>query len=180
MPEPRTEAASTQRPEERESGGTGGVSQSGVRLACGSVRRFSMATQTATGVTKGGATLPESEAVATIGVKDVKNARKFYEEKLGFEPEDVREDDVVTYSSGSSKIYVYKSDFAGTNKATAVTWVVNDVDALVSALNRKGVAFEHYEMPGMTLEGDVHVAGEMRAAWFKDPDGNILAVVNEG
>ena len=139
-----------------------------------------MVTQTATRVKKGGATLKTSEAIATLGVKDLGAARRFYEEKLGFEPEDVREDDVVTYTSGGSKVFVYKSDFAGTNKATALTWVVADVDAVVKDLNKKGVPFEHYEMPGMTLEGDVHVAGEMRAAWFKDPDGNILAVVNEG
>src|SRR5262245_60622541 len=138
-----------------------------------------METRTATGVKRGGATLSASDAVATIGVKDLKTARTFYEEKLGLEPEEVREDDVVTYASGDSRIFVYKSDFAGTNKATAVTWVVGDVDAIVADLNRKGVKFEHYEMPGMELEGDVHVAGGMRAAWFQDPDGNILALVSE-
>ena len=139
-----------------------------------------MATHTATGVNKGAATLTTSDAIATLGVKDLGAARRFYEEKLGFEPEDVREDDVVTYSSGGSRVFVYKSDFAGTNKATALTWVVDDVDGVVEDLNRKGVPFEHYEMPGMMLEGDVHVAGQMRAAWFKDPDGNILAIVNQG
>ena len=139
-----------------------------------------MVTETATRVKKGGSTLMASEAIATLGVKDLGAARRFYEEKLGFEPEDVREDDVVTYTSGGSKVFVYKSDFAGTNKATAMTWVVADVDAIVRDLSGKGVPFEHYEMPGMKLEGDVHVAGEMRAAWFKDPDGNILAIVNEG
>ena len=61
-----------------------------------------------------------------------------------------------------------------------MTWVVDDVDAVVEDLNEKGVPFEHYEMPGMRLEGDVHVAGRMRAAWFQDPDGNVLALVNEG
>jgi catechol 2,3-dioxygenase-like lactoylglutathione lyase family enzyme len=139
-----------------------------------------MVTRTDTRVKKGGATLATSDAIATLGVKDLGAARRFYEGKLGFEPEDVREDDVVTYSTGSSRIFVYKSDFAGTNRATALTWVVADVDAVVEDLNRKGVSFERYEMPGMQLEGDVHVAGEMRIAWFKDPDGNILALVNEG
>jgi catechol 2,3-dioxygenase-like lactoylglutathione lyase family enzyme len=118
-----------------------------------------MATRTATGVTRGGATLTTSEAVATLGVKDLGAARRFYEEKLGLEPEDVREHDVVTYTSGGSKVFVYKSDFAGTNKATALTWVVADVDAVVKDLNKKGVPFEHYEMPGTTLEGDVSRRG---------------------
>ena len=135
---------------------------------------------TTTGVQTGGATLTTSEAVATIAVKDVGAARRFYEEKLGFEPEDVREDDVVTYASGRSKLFVYKSDFAGTNRATAATWMVDDVDGIVENLKKKGVSFERYEMPGMKLEGDVHVAGKMRAAWFKDPDGNILALASEG
>jgi hypothetical protein len=54
-------------------------------------------------------------------------------------------------------------------------WSVGeDLDDIVQALKRKGVTFEHYDMPGMTLEGDVHVAGDLRAAWFKDPDGNII------
>jgi hypothetical protein len=59
-----------------------------------------------------------------------------------------------------------------------VTWSVDDVDAEVKELKKKGVAFEHYEMPGSTLEGDVHVFGDMRVAWFKDPDGNILNLIN--
>jgi catechol 2,3-dioxygenase-like lactoylglutathione lyase family enzyme len=120
-----------------------------------------------------------SDAIATIGVKDLKAARRFYEESWlrAYGHARGRGRDVQT---GRSKIFVYKSDFAGTNKATAVTWVVGDVDAVVADLSEQGVPFEHYDMPGMTLEGDVHVAGRMRAAWFKDPDGNIFAVVNEG
>ena len=68
---------------------------------------------------------------------------------------------------------------AGSNQATAVTWPVDDVDGEVRALKEKGVTFEHYEMPNMKLEGDVHVGPTNRAAWFKDPDGNIHAVVNK-
>jgi catechol 2,3-dioxygenase-like lactoylglutathione lyase family enzyme len=139
-----------------------------------------MATTTTADVKTGGALLTMSDAVATLGVEDVKAARRFYEEKLGFEPEDVREGDVVTYRSGRTKLFVYQSDFAGTNRATAATWIVSDVDGIVEDLKKKGVSFERYEMPGMKLEGDVHVAGDMRAAWFKDPDGNILALANEG
>jgi catechol 2,3-dioxygenase-like lactoylglutathione lyase family enzyme len=120
----------------------------------------------------------EHEAVATIAVKDTSAARKFYEGKLGLKPEDVRDEDVVTYGSGDSRIFVYKSQFAGTNKATSATWTVDDVDGLARELKSKGVPFERYDLPGMTHEGDVHVAGKMRAAWFKDPDGNILSIVS--
>jgi hypothetical protein len=76
-------------------------------------------------------------------------------------------------------LFVYESQYAGTNQATAVTWVVgNNVDEEVKTLRAKGVAFEHYDLPGTVREGDVHVAGDIRVAWFKDPDGNIHSVVS--
>jgi hypothetical protein len=60
-----------------------------------------------------------------------------------------------------------------------VTWAVGDeVESLVRALKSKGVKFEHYDMPGMTRQGDVHIGGDMKVAWFKDPDGNILNLVS--
>jgi hypothetical protein len=78
-----------------------------------------------------------------------------------------------------STLLVYKSQYAGTNKATAVTWTVGDeLEEIVRALKAKGVTFEPYELPGMTRKGDVHVAAGMKAAWFKDPDGNILSLVS--
>ena len=73
---------------------------------------------------------------------------------------------------------MYESKYAGTNEATAATWAVDDVDGTVRTLKEKGVSFEHYDLPDTTRRGDVHVSGEMKAAWFKDPDGNILAVVS--
>ena len=86
----------------------------------------------------------------------------------------------MTYASADSRVFVYESKYAGTNKATAVTWISNDVDSVVAGLKARGVTFEHYDLPQTKREGDVHVAGEMRAAWFQDPDGNILAVVSGG
>lgn len=131
-----------------------------------------MATQTRTH-----ATLATEDAVATVGVKNLKTARKFYENTLGFEPKE-SDGDSVTFTSGDTKLFVYQSEFAGTNKATAVTWTSNDVDGIVADLKERGVRFEHYKFPGTKLEGDVHVSGDMRAAWFKDPDGNVLAIVS--
>jgi predicted enzyme related to lactoylglutathione lyase len=118
------------------------------------------------------------DAVANVAVKDLNVARKFYEKTLGLSPIDAEGEEVVVFKSGNSKLNVYRSEFAGTNRATAVTWAVEDVDGEVDALKKKGVAFEHYEMPGSRLEGDVHVFGETRVAWFKDPDGNILNLIN--
>ena len=73
---------------------------------------------------------------------------------------------------------MYRSSFAGTNKATALTWTVDDIDDVVRTLKAKGVTFEHYDMPDTRLEGDVHVSGDRRVAWLKDPDGNILALAS--
>lgn len=123
--------------------------------------------------------LADHSAVANIAVSDLAAARKFYEGTLGMAPVGRDDDELIAYRSGDSKFFVYRSDFAGTNRATSMTWVVGDeVDEVVRALRDKGVAFEHYEMPGAALEGDVHAIGGVRVAWFKDPDGNILAVVN--
>jgi catechol 2,3-dioxygenase-like lactoylglutathione lyase family enzyme len=121
--------------------------------------------------------LGDNGAIVTIAVKDIQRARKFYENTLGLKPLDSQQPDVVNYKTGKNKILVYKSQFAGTNKATAATWELPDVESVVTTLKSKGVAFEHYDLPGMKMKGDVHVANGFKAAWFKDPDGNILALV---
>ena len=126
--------------------------------------------------------LGNKDVAATIPVRDLNAARKFYENTLGLKlADDSQEPEALVYKSGSSQILVYRSQYAGTNKATAATWDVgDDIEKIVPALKTKGVAFEHYDMPGMTLKGDVHVADGVKAAWFKDPDGNILNIVSTG
>jgi len=84
----------------------------------------------------------------------------------------------VTYESGGGQLFIYESPTAGTNKATCASWEVEDVEAVVAQLKAKGMTFEHYDLPGSERQGDVHVMGPFKAAWFKDPDGNILAVGN--
>lgn len=118
------------------------------------------------------------EAAATIAVKDIARARQFYEGMLGLTPREAPQQGVVWYETGGTGLLVYKSDFAGTNKATSATWTVDELDPLVKELRGKGVLFEHYELPGSRLEGDVHVIGSLRAAWFKDPEGNIHHLVS--
>jgi catechol 2,3-dioxygenase-like lactoylglutathione lyase family enzyme len=120
------------------------------------------------------------DVAATIAVRDTKAVKKFYQDILGLALVDDAMPDAVVYRSGSSKVLVYQSQYAGTNKATAATWDVgDDIEKIVQALKAKGVSFEHYELPGMTRKGDVHVAEGMKAAWLKDPDGNILALVSD-
>jgi catechol 2,3-dioxygenase-like lactoylglutathione lyase family enzyme len=124
------------------------------------------------------AMLGDNDAIATIPVKNIDVARKFYQDKLGLMAGPSQEQGVLTCKSGTSSVLVYESQYAGTNEATAATWAVDDVDGTVKGLKEKGVTFEHYQLPNMTLKGDVHVSGSMKAAWFKDPDGNILALVS--
>ncbi|MGH9379663.1 MAG: VOC family protein [Thermoanaerobaculia bacterium] len=122
--------------------------------------------------------LGNTDAIVTLAVKDLDVAREFYEGTLGLKPVDSDEPEMLMYKSGNTPVMVYRSQYAGTNQATAATWVVDDVDGIVQLLKDKGVAFERYDLPETTHEGDVHVAGNIRVAWFKDPDGNILSLVN--
>ena len=78
--------------------------------------------------------------------------------------------------SGRTPITVYKSEFAGTNKATALTFEVDDIEGEVKELKGKGIFFEHYDLPGLEQQGDLYVADGFKTAWFKDPDGNILSL----
>ena len=123
--------------------------------------------------------LADKDVAANIAVKDMARARKFYEGTLSLKETGRMGEDVTSYKSGKSAVFVYRSEFAGTNKATCMTWTVgDDVERIARELKSKGVAFEHYDMPGTTLEGDVHVGHGMKVAWFKDPDGNILNIVS--
>ncbi len=114
-----------------------------------------------------------------LPVRDLASSARFYEKTLGLQPIDVLPGTAVTYRSGDSMLCVYQSDFGGTNQGTAALWEVDDVEGTVEELKGKGVRFERYDdMPGVTRKGDVHVAGKMTVAWFKDPGGNILSIQN--
>jgi catechol 2,3-dioxygenase-like lactoylglutathione lyase family enzyme len=119
--------------------------------------------------------LSTKDAMATVAVKDLAKAKRFYGDKLGLSQVGKALPGVVSYRSGAATIVIYESEFAGTNKATAATWVVGDeFDSIVRTLKNAGIVFEHYDLPGLERAGDIHVAGDFKAAWFKDPDGNIL------
>jgi catechol 2,3-dioxygenase-like lactoylglutathione lyase family enzyme len=120
--------------------------------------------------------LSDKEAIATVAVKNLETAKKFYEGKLGL-TKIMENEEVLAFKTGKSTLFVYRSQFAGTNKATAVTFVAEEVEDLVQTLKGRGLTFEHYDLPNMTRQGDLHVAGPMKTAWFKDPDGNIFSLV---
>ena len=116
---------------------------------------------------------------AALAVSDLDRARGFYEGTLGLEP--LQEDPgSILYKSGTSMVLVYTSEYAGTNRATAATWAVgDDFDAIVEGLRAKGVAFERYDdLPDVVREGDVHLMGDLKGVWLKDPDGNILSLIS--
>jgi catechol 2,3-dioxygenase-like lactoylglutathione lyase family enzyme len=121
--------------------------------------------------------LNDSNVMANVAVKDLRAARGFYEGTLGLEIVDRQGEEALVLRSAQSALIVYRSQYAGTNQATAATWQVADVAAEVRELKGKRVEFLHYDMPGAQLDGDVHRFGEHAVAWFKDPEGNVLSIV---
>lgn len=123
--------------------------------------------------------LGDKDVCATIAVKDLAAASKFYEETLGL-TKGMDSPGGIYFKSGNGGVFVYQSASAGTNQATYAAWIVDDVKATHDALADKGVTFEQYDsIPGVTRDGDIHVMDDLEAIWFKDPDGNILNVVNK-
>ena len=119
-----------------------------------------------------------SPITAVVAVADLDRGREFYGGTLGLREADEGDPGGLLYEcGGGTRLLVYQSGFAGTNQATAAAWQVGDLDAEMSALRSKGISFERYDLPGVERDGDVHRIGELRAAWFKDPDGNILNLV---
>ena len=127
--------------------------------------------------------LGDKDVVATIAVRDIAVASDFYEGTLGLQRAEYDSPDptAIVYRAGNTALLVYQSQYAGTNAATSASWGVgDDFEAIVLQLAEKGVEFERYDdLPGTTREGDVHHMGPLKAAWFKDPDGNILNLVNQ-
>jgi catechol 2,3-dioxygenase-like lactoylglutathione lyase family enzyme len=120
--------------------------------------------------------LRKADATPMIAVKDLDRARRFYEETLGLATKEAMGGEVLEVTSGDTLINVYRSEFAGTNQATALTFDVDDIESEVRELKGKGIFFEHYDMPGLDQQGDIYVAEGVKTAWFKDPDGNILSL----
>jgi catechol 2,3-dioxygenase-like lactoylglutathione lyase family enzyme len=123
--------------------------------------------------------LKDRPSSAIVAVRDLDRAREFYTQTLGLESEGGSGRSVLTLRTGDTRLVVYESDQAGTNKANAVVWSGGeDFDAIIAQLREQGVGFEEYPALGMAIEDGVHRAGEFKGAWFKDPDGNILHVNN--
>ena len=120
--------------------------------------------------------LSGSQVIAYVPVSDLPRARKFYESTLGFTPLETNEAGVMYESGKGSKFFAYKSAGAGTNKASTVFWDVPNVEAEVADLKKRGVVFEEYDAPGYATVNGIATGGGAKTAWFKDTEGNILAV----
>lgn len=121
--------------------------------------------------------LSESRVGATIAVSDMSLARQFYEGTLGLSPGPMNEEEGVVYGCGKgTTLLVYHSPaHAGKATATVATWEVEDLEATVDELAARGVAFEQYDEPE-TDEKGINRFGDNLVAWFKDPEGNVIAV----
>ena len=115
---------------------------------------------------------------AYIPARDVARARQFYEQKIGLQPKQEVAGGVVYEFGQNTACFLYPTPNAGTSKASQAFWQVDDVERAVAQLRARGVEFEHYDLPGATTQGDIVIAGGAKAAWFKDTEGNILAIID--
>lgn len=125
--------------------------------------------------------LKDRNSSAIVAVSDLDRARKFYAGVLGLELEQGGGDGMLMFRTGRTQLCVYASEFAGTNRANAVVWGLGDeLEAVVADLQGKGVSFERYDFEGATFADGIHRFDDFGAAWFKDPDGNILHINSGG
>jgi catechol 2,3-dioxygenase-like lactoylglutathione lyase family enzyme len=124
--------------------------------------------------------LAEAGIVAIVPVSDVEAAIRFYGETLGLELQERRDDlpenREAEFRAGQGTLLVYESVGAGKSRHTVAGFRVDDVDATVAALRERDVEFEDYDLPELKTEGGVAAVGDVRAAWCRDPDGNLLAI----
>jgi predicted enzyme related to lactoylglutathione lyase len=112
---------------------------------------------------------------AYIPVSDLSRARNFYEKTLGLAPKEEYAGGVI-YECGGAEVFMYPTRNAGTSKASQAFWQVRDVEAEVAELKARGVVFEEYDMPEIRMKNSIATGGGAKTAWFKDTEGNILAV----
>lgn len=121
--------------------------------------------------------LQASPMYAYLPASDVARARAFYEKTLGFTPGRELAGGVTYECAGGTACFLYPTANAGTSRASQAFWQVEDIEREVADLRARGVTFEEYDMPGLKTHNGIATAGGAKAAWFKDTEGNILAVV---
>ena len=119
--------------------------------------------------------LDKHEVTAMVAASNIERAKKFYTDKLGLEVE-TESPGGIFFKCKGSRIFVYPTQFAGTAKNTVAGWTTDHIEKDVQELRARGVVFEEYDSPGLKTVNSVAQTGPDKAAWFKDSEGNILAL----
>jgi catechol 2,3-dioxygenase-like lactoylglutathione lyase family enzyme len=118
----------------------------------------------------------QGEVHVNIPAADLQRARRFYVETLGLTPVAEDEQSVRFTTPSGSWFQVYETTYAGSAKHTIAQWDVADLPSTVAQFSAAGVSFEHYDMPGVTWDGDIADVGGQRVAWFTDSEGNVMCL----
>ena len=124
--------------------------------------------------------LQKAPMYAYIPARDLARARQFYEQKVGLTPKEETAGGVVYEFAGNTACFLYPTPNAGTSRASQAFWEVEDLEREMAELKSRGVKFEEYDLPGMKTENGIATGGGARAAWFKDSEGNIMALIQSG
>lgn len=122
------------------------------------------------------ARFPSQHATCILPVKDLTRARRFYEDALGLEVIGGKPDGKFVYRCGGTEIALFPKPEGTQARHTAISFRVDRIDAAVAELKARGVVFADYDLPGLKTVGHVCVLGAEKAAWFEDPEGNILCL----
>ena len=120
--------------------------------------------------------LDEYPVYAVLAITDLERSKRWYEEKLGLKPKDEMEGGAWYESGEGGCFFLALSGSAGTAKNTVAGWTVKGIESVMEKLRERGVEFEEYDMPGIKTENGLMVSGPFKAAWFKDPDANVLEI----
>jgi catechol 2,3-dioxygenase-like lactoylglutathione lyase family enzyme len=120
--------------------------------------------------------LKHAPMTTILPVKDLQRAREFYEQKLGLEPVGLQEDGKFVFRCNGAELALFPKPEGTKAEHTAVSFLVDDIAREVADLERRGVTFHDYDLPGLKTVGHVCVLGAEKAAWFGDPEGNILCL----
>jgi catechol 2,3-dioxygenase-like lactoylglutathione lyase family enzyme len=128
--------------------------------------------------------LTHAAITAIVPVSNIETAIRFYGDTLGLRLAERRDDlpqnREAEFSAGEGSLLAYESVGAGQSRHTVAGFRVDDIDAVVAGLSEKGVKFEEYDLPELKTQNGIATVGDVRAAWCRDPDGNIVAIESTG
>lgn len=115
--------------------------------------------------------------ICPIPVTDLDRARAFYSEALGLGIVDESEAGVLlTLAGGGARLLLFRSASETPPGHTLAGWEVQSLESVITELESRGVSFEDYDLPGLRTENHIAWIGPERAAWFRDSEGNVLAI----